>query len=284
MAISELDIQGLPEPAIIDELDVEVIVTDMRNDLVAQFPSIASVIDLESEPARKLIEVCAYRELLLRQRINSAIRANLIAFAEGADLDHLSAFYDVIRMSDEDDDRLRTRTILAIQGRSPGGTRARYKYIVLSASTRASDAEIWSDDLDPTVNVAVYADDNNGVADTALLEIVSEALHADDVQMVNDTFNVQSAVQKVITIEAEVWLLPETAQSVFDDLETNLKADWISESGLGFDMVRSWINSRLMRPGIHSVEVIEPATDETIPYNEAGQIGTVTLTLKGRKH
>ena len=35
----------------------------MRDDLVERFPLIAGVIDLKSEPARKLIEAFAYREL-----------------------------------------------------------------------------------------------------------------------------------------------------------------------------------------------------------------------------
>jgi phage-related baseplate assembly protein len=68
--VSTIDLSSLPAPGVIEELDFEVILRAMRDDLVARFPPIAPVIDLQSEPARKLLEVCAYRELLLRQRVN----------------------------------------------------------------------------------------------------------------------------------------------------------------------------------------------------------------------
>jgi phage-related baseplate assembly protein len=57
-----IDLSGLAPPDILETLDFEAIVTAMRNDLVQRFPAIADVIDLESEPARKLIEAFAYRE------------------------------------------------------------------------------------------------------------------------------------------------------------------------------------------------------------------------------
>ncbi|MFM8745990.1 MAG: baseplate J protein, partial [Aestuariivirga sp.] len=93
-----LDLSVLPPPEVIETVSYEPIVAAMRDDLVARFPAIAGVIDLESEPARKLIEVFAYREILLRARANDVARANLLAFATGADLDHLAAWYDVTRL------------------------------------------------------------------------------------------------------------------------------------------------------------------------------------------
>jgi len=51
-----INLSGLTPPDVIETLDYEAIVTEMRDDLVARFPAITGVIDLESEPARKLIE------------------------------------------------------------------------------------------------------------------------------------------------------------------------------------------------------------------------------------
>lgn len=76
-----INLSGLTPPDIIERLDYEAIVTEMRDDLVARFPAIVGVIDLESEPARKLIEVFAYRELILRGRINDAARSVILASA-----------------------------------------------------------------------------------------------------------------------------------------------------------------------------------------------------------
>ena len=68
-----IDLSGLTPPDIIETVDFETIVKAMRDDLVARFPAIENVIDLESEPARKLIEAFAYRETLLRARINDGV-------------------------------------------------------------------------------------------------------------------------------------------------------------------------------------------------------------------
>jgi phage-related baseplate assembly protein len=77
------DLAALPYPGVVETLDIEALVTSMRHDLVARFPAIAGVIDLESEPARKLIEVFAYREVLLRARINDAARQRMLAMPHG---------------------------------------------------------------------------------------------------------------------------------------------------------------------------------------------------------
>ena len=198
-----LDLSVLAKPEVIETVDFEAIVTLMRDDLVARFPAIVGVVDLESEPARKLIEVFAYREIVLRARVNDAARANLLAFALGGDLEHLAAFYDVMRMSGEDDERLRRRTVLAIRGRSTGGTEPRYRFVALSADVRVADAVVWREGTSPLVRCAIYASDNNGVPDAALLQAVREHLSASDVRMVNDTILVTAAVHPAVSISRQ---------------------------------------------------------------------------------
>jgi phage-related baseplate assembly protein len=269
-----LDLSVLPPPEVIETVSYEPIVTLMRD--------IAGVIDLESEPARKLIEVFAYREILLRARANDVARANLLAFATGADLDHLAAWYDVTRLANESDARLRSRIILAIRGRSTGGTEPRYRFVALSASSRVADAVVWRDGLTPVVRCAIYATDNNGVPDAGLIATVAGHLTAADVRMVNDTIAVSAAVQKLQNITAQLTLLPNTSESILADVEAALRADWLAERRLGFDMTLSWITSRLMRAGIYKAAITVPAADVIARPSEAISVGTVTLTVAGR--
>lgn len=277
-----IDLSVLAKPEVIETVDYEAIVTLMRNNLVARYPAISGVIDLESEPARKLIEVFAYREMLLRARVNDAARANLLAFAIGSDLDHLATFYDVVRLTNESDERLRSRVILAIRGRSTGGTEPRYRNVALSADIRVADAVVWREGTSPLVRCAIYATDNNGVPDTALLKAVTDHLTASDVRMVNDTILVTAAVQKVQNITAALTLLPNTSDSILTDIEAALRADWLAERGLGFDLTISWITAKLMRAGVYKVAVSTPARDVIAAPSEAISIGTVTLTVAGR--
>jgi len=282
MSISDDFIAGLPDPDIIETLDVEAVITDLRDDLVSRFPSIVGVIDLESEPSRALIEVFAYRELLIRARVNDGARANLLAYATGADLDNLAAFYDVTRLVDETDAALQSRTILAIAGRSPGGTEARYEYITRSADVRVADALVYPTANSPVVNVAVLATDNGGVADQTLLDAVTAALNQPDVIMLNDVINIVAAAQSSTDISADIWLYPSADEAAFDVLEQTLIDAWAIDGGIGRDLNLAWIVKTLMQPGIQRVEITLPASRVIVPFNEATTIGTVTLSNKGR--
>ena len=99
------ELSRLPTPQLIEPLSFSAIFTALLTDFQHRYPDYSAL--LASDPAIKLIEVAAYRELLLRHRINEAARANLLAFAQTADLDHLGAFYGVTRLVGETDTALR---------------------------------------------------------------------------------------------------------------------------------------------------------------------------------
>src|SRR5574344_1070454 len=102
------DLASLPTPAVIETLSFETIFTELQGEFQSRYPDYSAL--LASDPAVKLLEVAAYREVLLRNRINAAARASLLAFATGSDLHHLAAFYGVTRLTDETDEALRLRT------------------------------------------------------------------------------------------------------------------------------------------------------------------------------
>jgi phage-related baseplate assembly protein len=88
--------------------------------------------------------VAAARELILRQRVNEALRATLLRYSAGSDLDNLAAFYGVVRLATEGDDALRLRTIERIMGSSTAGGAAWYRYQALTADNRVKDAAVSS--------------------------------------------------------------------------------------------------------------------------------------------
>ncbi|MCR6673230.1 baseplate J/gp47 family protein [Devosia ginsengisoli] len=280
MADNYLD--GLPAPVITQEIPTETILARKEAELVSRFPAVAPTLLLESSLTKKVLEEGAYSEWLLRQRVNEAFRANLLPYAYAGDLDILASFYDVIRIFGESDERLRQRVILAIRGRSPGGTEARYSAVAMGASLRVASVAIYTIGRNPTIYAAVFSTDNNGVPDAGLLATVDAALQAPDVRMVNDTIVVQAAARTIVNIAADVWLLPQTASSIMPTLESALRAAWAAESGLGFDLTRAWISARLMLPGVQRVAVTAPAADAAVPFNQAVALGSISLTNKGR--
>ncbi|MCP3967439.1 MAG: hypothetical protein GY750_14680 [Lentisphaerae bacterium] len=65
-----IDLSLLPAPDVIETLDYELILAGMIADLQAKAPEFSALV--ESDPAFKILEAAAYREVILRQRVNDA--------------------------------------------------------------------------------------------------------------------------------------------------------------------------------------------------------------------
>lgn len=80
----------LPAPQVIEIFDFETIKARKFSRLLELMKSKdIDYIPSESDDLMTMIEVNAYEEMLLRERINNAAKAQLLAFAKGSDLDHL---------------------------------------------------------------------------------------------------------------------------------------------------------------------------------------------------
>jgi len=273
---------GLPDPAVIEELSFEAILADMQADLVARFPDVEPILALESSIANKIMQVAAYRELLLRARTNDAARANLLAYAAGSDLDHVGANASppVARMIGEDDDRFRERILLTVKARNVGSV-DRYKLIAMNTSADVRAAIAYRDGRDPTVNVALLSTDPDGVANAALIDAVEAEFAKAENRMVNGPVAVRSAVTSVVDIVATLTTTTATPSTILANAEAALRAAWLAEGGLGRDLTVDWIKARLMVPGVYAVALSAPAADVVKPPYEAASIGSVTLTVAG---
>ena len=136
MSFTAINLDRLPPPIIIEQPDFESIFAARKARLIELAPHLAPALELESEPLVKLLQEDSYRELILRAAVQDAGAGNLLAFAAGAVLDHLAAFYGVARQviqeADasvsppveellEDDARLRSRVQLAPEGFTTAG-------------------------------------------------------------------------------------------------------------------------------------------------------------------
>ena len=88
-----IDLSQLPEPTIVEQIDYETILADALEDYYDRMDATGVEYTKlrESDPAYKLAEVFAYREMLVRQRANDSAKAVLLAYATGSDLDHKAA-------------------------------------------------------------------------------------------------------------------------------------------------------------------------------------------------
>ena len=273
------DLASLPTPAVIETLSFETIFTELQTEFQSLYPDYSAL--LASDPAVKLLEVAAYREVLLRNRVNAAAKASLLAFATGSDLDHLAAFYGVTRLTDETDEALRLRTRQRIIGFANAGGAAHYRYWALSASPEVADVEV--DSPEPgRVRISVLA---KGEADTvpgAVLDAVRAVVLRDDIRVLTDTVEVVPAVLIPITVAARIWLYPDTPMAAFDAIEARFKEALAAQSGLGWDLTPSWVIGELQRPGVHKVELLAPTTDIRANANQAVRLMNLNLEFAGR--
>ena len=101
--MATIDLSLLPAPDVVEELDYETLFEERKATLLSLYDesereAVARTLALESEPIVKLLQENAYREVILRQRVNEAARANMLAYATGADLDQIGGNYNVERL------------------------------------------------------------------------------------------------------------------------------------------------------------------------------------------
>lgn len=269
----------LAKPEIITEISFEEIRAAALAHLKELLPEYRF---LESDPAVKVIEAFSYRELLLRQRINEAVRNNILDFATGESLNALGNWHGLQRMEGESDERYRERIQLHTRSGKGSGTEPYYKLIALSADSRVKDAIIYRKGKSPTIYVALFGNNEEGTASEDLIQTVSQALHRKNIIMTNDTIIVHAAVKKVIDLEADVWLLPETSLKILTQMEANLRTAWKQEQAIGRELSLSWWVSKLMVSGVQKVIAITPSQDSTVYDDEVLALGKITLNFKGR--
>ncbi len=284
-----INLSGLIPPDIIETLDFETIVQDMRDDLVARFPAIVGVIDLESEPARKLIEAFAYRETLLRARINDGARAVLLASSYGSNLDHLAALFATQRMQvedangdlvDEDDERLRRRVQLAPEAFSVAGPQGAYVYHALSVATWARDVSAIMT-KPGRVRVTILRAGNDPQPSFEEREAVRLSLVADDVRPLTDMVEVAGPRIHRTEIKASLTLYPGPDAALVQSRAIQAVTQWLEANRmLGMNLRRSALFAKLHQEGVHSVALASPASDIVLGPTEVYAIDAINVSVE----
>jgi phage-related baseplate assembly protein len=135
-----LDLSRLPPPMVVEQLSYEAIRAAIVDQLVAELPAFDATVT--SDPAVKVLEVVAYREMLIRQQFNERARQVMLAYATGSNLDQLGALLDVGRLEGEADTAYRARIQLAPEAFSVAGPASAYRFYALSAAPTIADASV----------------------------------------------------------------------------------------------------------------------------------------------
>ena len=171
-----IDLPALPPPDVIDALDYETILADVKADYVERNPEYGALA-LESDPIVKALETTAYREMNLRQRVNDAARQRMLAYATGSNLDHLAADVGVARLvidagdpeavppvapTYESDANLRRRAQLAPEAFATAGSEG--SYIFNGLSVGETPQAITVNSPEPGSITLTFSFDPDGIA------------------------------------------------------------------------------------------------------------------------
>ncbi|HEY0626686.1 MAG TPA: baseplate J/gp47 family protein [Allosphingosinicella sp.] len=287
-----VDLSRLPAPAVIEELSFEAIYAAMLARLQELLPGFDATV--ESDPAVKVLQVAAYRELLLRQRINDAARAVMPAYAVGADLDNLAALMGVTRLElspadpdtnapavMESDADLRRRLVLAPEGFSVAGPAGAYIFHALSASGDVLDASATSP-VPGQVIVTVLARDGSGVPDAALLDLVEAHVSDENRRPLTDEVIVQAAQIVNYQIEATIKTFAGPDGSIVLAEAQRRIEEYIELSHrLGRDITRSAVLAALHCEGVQNVTLASPAADIVVTRLQAPWCTALSVTHAG---
>lgn len=287
-----VDLSRLPAPAVVEALSYEVILAAMLADLTARDPSFSALV--ESDPAYKLLEVCAYRELILRQRVNDAAKGVMLAYAVGNDLDNLGALLGVTRLmldpgdpthsiapTMEADADFRRRITLAPEGFSVAGPEGAYIYHSLSASPDVLDASATS----PTpgaVVVSVLSRTGDGTAPADTLAAVNARLNDTSVRPLTDQVTVQSAVIVPFAVTGTRYTYAGPDSTVVLAASDASLAAYLAESHrLGRDITLSGLDAAIHVPGIQRVDLTAPTANIVVDRTQAAWCTSIALTYGG---
>ncbi|MBS6436790.1 MULTISPECIES: baseplate J/gp47 family protein [Pantoea] len=299
--MATIDLSQLPAPDVVEALDYETLLAERKATLISLYPAeqqaaITRTLALESEPLVKLLQENAYRELILRQRINEAAKANMVAWATGADLDQLGANNGVTRLTlraadsstlpptaavMESDDNFRMRIAAAFEGLSVAGPSGAYEYHAKSADGRIADVSATSP-APAEVVITVLSREGDGTAPADLLTIVANALNDEDVRPVADRVRVQAAAIVSYRVDATLFLYPgPEAEPIRAAAEAKLLAFINAQSRLGRDIRQSALYAALHVEGVQRVELAQPTADVVLDKTQAAWCSGYSITVGG---
>ncbi len=275
---SKLDLQKLGAPTAIDEIAFDAILLEITDKFKADNPDLSAALDFESDPITALLQAWAYREYLFRAYINNSLKAGMLAFSTGTNLDHLAALVPLQRLDGETDDDFRQRIQLAPEGFSTAGPVGAYEFHARSVSGTIHDIYVET----PTpgvVHVYVMEDIAAAPISTELIQDVGATLNQDEIRPLTDQVQALPAELIDYNITADLTFgAGQDGAALLLSAEASLRTYTQSRRKFGQDISRSGLIAALHVGGVENVDLTAPATDVTLTPTQVALAGTLTIT------
>lgn len=297
--LTAIDLSQLDPPDVIHQIDFETILSDALNDFYQRIEKVQPNFQRfsESDPAMKLAEVFAYREVIIRQESNQQAQSVLLAYATKADLDHKAAERNLKRhlispataTSEavwETDPSLRRRVQLAPEGYSTAGSEGSYIFHGLNADAMVKDiypfAPVDENGGKGICNIYVLSHDGNGFASEELQHKVMLALNKKNIRPTTDFVKVFSASVISYTVEAKLQIEDGPDSSLILETATEKLKKYVQDAhAFGDGPALSGMMAALHQPGVTKVIMITPTGDIETSTGQVAFCTNVKVTIKG---
>ena len=287
------DLSQLPRADVIETIDYETILASLKawvtatwDDFRAGRPEVPALdtLVLETEPITIVLQAIAYRETLLRGRVNDAARAVMLATATGADLDHLGALFSTARRQIatdasgnaviQSDDEYRQEIELAPEAFSIAGPEGAYVYLARRSHPSIVDAAA----LNPHTNridIVILSRDGDGTASSEAISAAYDALSPKTTRPLTDDVHVRSAAIVNTDIDVTLRLRAGPSPATIEAAAlAAIDAYRLSRRKVGLTIgVDGIIGAARTAGGIEKVIVNSPAADV-----DPGAYGAVNVT------
>lgn len=288
MTFTAIDVSKLAPPTLVPDVTFEDVLERFRAYVLANDPEMIDVIDLESDPTLKQMQLLAYESQLQRNGQNLGVISNYLAFAAGPDLDHLAVIWSLARLSGESDDRFRRRIQLAPEGLSVFGSLGSYEFHALSVDAQIVGVSVASPApvevvlsllLEEGLEVARIAEIKAAVEDRFAVRI-QEA----DVRPFTDqvTIELASAISFDVTANLTIGSGPDP-DVVLEQARASLRAYLAERRALGRIVSATGVGGALHVAGVETVNLVAPLSDITPAAYQFGAVATVSVARVGHE-
>ena len=297
------DLSKIPAPDVIEEIDFEKILSARKERFIAEYQTPAErdywrkVLELESEPVVKLLEECAYSEMLMRQDFNERAKGLMLAYASGSDLDQLAANVDIQRLviteADytveppiqqvlESDESLRRRVQGAFETLTTAGSEESYYQHAKSAHGQVADIAVISPS-GAVVDIVVLSNQAGGVPSESVIKAVTEAVNAKYRRPTADRVTVKAAQIIEYQINAQIIVYPTPDyEPILENARARMREAVDENFKLGRDVDLSMIYAALRVEGVQSVVISQPAAAMPVTQYQAALCTQININYGGQ--
>lgn len=286
-----IDISKVPVPDIVETLEYEVILEKIMADFIKLEPDYGEILD--SDPVYKVMQIAAYREMIMRQRVNDSARSVLLPSSKKNDLDNLAAFFnlqrDVIVPGNpnanppvlpvyETDESLKQKILLAWSSITTAGPKDSWEFHAREASPLIKDATAFRLPLGKT-GITLLSHEGDGTVSPELITTVENKVNTESVRPLCSFGVFQSAIINSWQLIAKLTITNELLKTVA--LQEAIKAAQLyvdKQHRIGATISISALLAALNVEGVEDVELLSPLTNIETDQLSAPYCASIEVT------